>query len=671
LPVRVSVVVPAYNSGPDIEPLIRSIAEQSLPSDEIEAIFVDDGSTDGTGARLDAVAAERPNVHVIHIPNSGWPGRPRNLGMDAARGEFIHFVDSDDHLGTEALERMYAMAIANESDVVVGKLVSNFRTIPPALFDVDRPRCSIHDAPLVSSLVTHKLFRTEFLRNLGIRFLEGRVRLEDQRFVLAALLAARNVSILSSYPCYYYMRRSDRSNIAATQVEPDAYYASVRDVIDILNAGTEPGAHRWRLLRRFYRNEILRRLSEPLTLAQESEFRHELFEAARAAERDSMPPQVVPGLGAMMQVRAALLQAGRGDDLYALAVRLDAISGRALVERVTWRDGLISVELLADLFDGIRQAPFVLVRRRGAKVIDPSLLEGFASDPVDARGSASKPRVYVQIRDRATSIAWPVSGRSEVEFVPVGVEPHGFRIAPRVRTTLTIDPLNVAGGSRLAPGSWELMVRVGAYGLERHTRAAMPAGVERDPVPGLVGSPPLAVVAGSDAEGWLELDVDRQHRTLASAVTPRQVRVTRAGRTVRAVLGIATSDDDPVPTVAVLTTAMGEQQLPATALRTGGRLEVLIDASGAEPMPGGDASLSVALDGTDQPRVELGQAAPGDGRVHIANVQPERRGVRAWSAGRRRLRRGVRRTYGGLPASVRRAGRRAWRRARAWWSRSH
>ena len=61
-------------------------------------IFVDDGSTDGTRRRLDALAAEHDHVRVEHIPNSGWPGRPRNVGLDLARGEFVYFVDNDDWL---------------------------------------------------------------------------------------------------------------------------------------------------------------------------------------------------------------------------------------------------------------------------------------------------------------------------------------------------------------------------------------------------------------------------------------------------------------------------------------------------------------------------------------------------------------------------------------------
>ena len=106
--VKVSVIVPVYNPGSNIDECISSLLGQSLPADEYEVIFVDDGSTDETPARLDELARTHENIRVEHIPNSGWPGRPRNIGIDLARGEYVYFVDNDDWLGSEALERLHA-----------------------------------------------------------------------------------------------------------------------------------------------------------------------------------------------------------------------------------------------------------------------------------------------------------------------------------------------------------------------------------------------------------------------------------------------------------------------------------------------------------------------------------------------------------------------------------
>lgn len=173
MPVKVSVVVPVYNPGQYIDRCIRSILDQSLPDDEFEVIFVDDGSTDTTPGRLDALAAEHRNIKTIHQENSGWPGKPRNVGIAAATGEYVFFLDHDDALGREALERMYAMAVRNGSDVVIGKMAGHYRGVPKHLFFTNRDRATLADTPLLDALTPHKLFRRAFLEKHGLRFPRG------------------------------------------------------------------------------------------------------------------------------------------------------------------------------------------------------------------------------------------------------------------------------------------------------------------------------------------------------------------------------------------------------------------------------------------------------------------------------------------------------------------
>src|SRR5688572_6018574 len=112
---RVSVIVPVFNPGPRLEGCVRSLLAQTMPPGDLELIFVDDGSTDGSPARLDALAAEHGHVRVEHISPSGWPGRPRNVGIGMACGEYVLFVDNDDWLGEEAAARMHAMAVTDRA----------------------------------------------------------------------------------------------------------------------------------------------------------------------------------------------------------------------------------------------------------------------------------------------------------------------------------------------------------------------------------------------------------------------------------------------------------------------------------------------------------------------------------------------------------------------------
>ena len=95
--VILSIVVPVYNVKPYLDKCVDSLLRQDLDRREYEIILVDDGSTDGSGALCDAIAARESNVVVVHQENQGLCGA-RNTGMGTALGKYIQFVDSDDYL---------------------------------------------------------------------------------------------------------------------------------------------------------------------------------------------------------------------------------------------------------------------------------------------------------------------------------------------------------------------------------------------------------------------------------------------------------------------------------------------------------------------------------------------------------------------------------------------
>ena len=95
--------MPIYNTGRLLRPQIQSILEQEYR--DYELILVDDGSTDDSGAICDEFADIDKRIVVIHKKNGGVD-EARNTGIDAARGQYLYFVDSDDELLPGALQTL-------------------------------------------------------------------------------------------------------------------------------------------------------------------------------------------------------------------------------------------------------------------------------------------------------------------------------------------------------------------------------------------------------------------------------------------------------------------------------------------------------------------------------------------------------------------------------------
>ena len=95
--------MPIYNTGRLLRPQIQSILEQDYR--DYELILVDDGSTDDSGAICDEFADKDKRIVVIHKKNGGVD-EARNTGIDAARGQYLYFVDSDDELLPGALQTL-------------------------------------------------------------------------------------------------------------------------------------------------------------------------------------------------------------------------------------------------------------------------------------------------------------------------------------------------------------------------------------------------------------------------------------------------------------------------------------------------------------------------------------------------------------------------------------
>lgn len=227
--VMVSVVIPVYNAMPYLTELLNSLEAQDLESDKFEVIAVNDGSTDFSGDILDVYAKRNANFSVVHQENSGWPGKPRNVGLLNSRGRYVFFVDGDDRLGPEALRRMVDFATEHDVDLLMPKMVGiGGRSIQASLFT--RTRVDTDFEFILRSLSPQKMIRRELLIDHDIRFREEKVRLEDGMAMVQAYAVAKRISILADYDYYEIRTRPDGQNISVGKIEPYGYVESLSEI---------------------------------------------------------------------------------------------------------------------------------------------------------------------------------------------------------------------------------------------------------------------------------------------------------------------------------------------------------------------------------------------------------------------------------------------------------
>ncbi len=112
---KVSIIIPVFNVETYLESCLDSVINQSMK--DIEIICVNDGSTDRSADILDDYAQKDQRIKVIHKPNSGY-GHTMNCGLDAAKGEYIGFVESDDYIRAKMYAKLYKIAKQYDLDLI-------------------------------------------------------------------------------------------------------------------------------------------------------------------------------------------------------------------------------------------------------------------------------------------------------------------------------------------------------------------------------------------------------------------------------------------------------------------------------------------------------------------------------------------------------------------------
>lgn len=207
----ISVILPVYRVEKYLDRCLRSVTEQTFRN--LEIILVDDGSPDGSGAICDAWAAKDSRIRVIHKENAG-AGAARNTGLDAASGDIVSMIDSDDYLEVHMYEHLLGLMTEDvdiaecglcptESDDL--KMDDGIGAEITVCDAEDAMRLHIRDE-IFCQTPPNKIYRRETIGN--IRFPEGNL-IDDEFFTYRVIGNAKKLARSSA--CMYAYRQQPGS----------------------------------------------------------------------------------------------------------------------------------------------------------------------------------------------------------------------------------------------------------------------------------------------------------------------------------------------------------------------------------------------------------------------------------------------------------------------------
>ncbi|MFI0228267.1 glycosyltransferase [Streptomyces sp. NPDC017086] len=474
----VSVIIAAYNAMPYLTRCITSVADQSIGRDRLEVIVVNDGSTDGTAAELDRLQGLYPELlRVFHQENSGGPSAPRNAGLDHATGTFVFFLDADDHLGPEALERMVRMAEENGTDVVLGKMVGvGGRGAPTSMFQRNQPRTDVFSSRVYWTLNPMKLFRRDLLERHRLRFPTDLAIGEDQLFVGAAYLHASGISVVADYDCLFWVQRDDDGNITRRLKGSQRRLRFLPRMVDLILENVPPGPGRDHLAHRHLTVEVQQMLAGHLAY-EPRETQHKtldrLAEIIEPLWHEGMNAQ----LSAMARLRLHLVRHRMLDEVLELVAFERQLARTKVATPLLIEDGraLARYPFLRDPERAVPDECYDVTAQLGVRHrVTRAELDG---GTLHLAGHAYLHRVetrevgtelVLRERDSKTEYRLPVT---HTPTPGLGADQDEGRYAYDLAGfEAAVDLSTAADGKPLADGLWDISLVVGAQGLRKEVR---------------------------------------------------------------------------------------------------------------------------------------------------------------------------------------------------------
>ncbi|MFD7624824.1 glycosyltransferase family 2 protein [Streptomyces sp. NPDC059851] len=466
----VSVIIAVYNAMPYLTECLESVMAQTLGPARLEVIAVDDGSTDGSGAELDRFAARHPQIRVLHQPNSGGPGGPRNRALDLARGRYVFFADADDMLGPEALQRLLAMADTQGSDLVLARQVGLGRTVSEKAHK-HAPEADLYTSEVYRSLHSAKLMRRKTIEDAQLRYPEDLWYGEDQIFVTSVFLAAGKISVVGDYDCYYLRRRDDGGNLTSRTRTAHETVAHIERVMALVADRVQDPVGRRRMLGRHFRS-LLRTALRPAVAARHTDpaYTAEVYTRARTLVETYWTPDMGGELPRIDWIRLYAFACGplpafeqlvEYDPAQEPAPREIVENGRVYRCYPLFRDPTARLpDVLFDVTGHLKaqhQLASMTWQGRRVRLTGHAYIQSLGTDRMDSR---------LVLRERETGREYAVPAAPcpapELAEHDPELDMAGF--------LAELDLATVAAGEPLPPGLWDCFLSVRADGVARTVR---------------------------------------------------------------------------------------------------------------------------------------------------------------------------------------------------------
>lgn len=234
--MKVSVIVPVYNTGRYIQRCVSCLRRQTYQN--LEIILVDDGSTDDSSSVCDSLSRVDDRIVVIHQKNSG-PAAARKSGIEYASGDYLVFVDSDDWLSLDAIERCVLTVQETHSDIIIYDYVISAN-------DTDIMSTATHEGfPSGNNVPPEQAYDNIFCGAMSWNIWQFFVKRslfhgvehplsirigEDLAVVYQIIGNAQHLSYINSAFYHYYQREESAT---AALVDPDKQISAFEDIVSV------------------------------------------------------------------------------------------------------------------------------------------------------------------------------------------------------------------------------------------------------------------------------------------------------------------------------------------------------------------------------------------------------------------------------------------------------